>query len=105
MDDYLHQQLLLGRWRDSGLVALSRVPCGARNDISDVAGVTVGHATLAAGDIQTGVTAIVPPGDNLFTAPHRTTALRRSGVERFCQARRAGTGCRAGAVANTDFIK
>ncbi|MEN3258356.1 P1 family peptidase [Sodalis endosymbiont of Spalangia cameroni] len=71
MDDYLHQQLrlLLGRWRDSGLVALPRVPCGARNDISDVAGVTVGHATLAAGDIQTGVTAIVPPGDNLFTAP------------------------------------
>ncbi|CAK8737542.1 Beta-peptidyl aminopeptidase BapA [Sodalis praecaptivus] len=71
MDNYLHQQLrlLLGRWRDSGLVALPRVPCGARNDISDVVGVTVGHATLAAGDIQTGVTAIVPPGDNLFTAP------------------------------------
>lgn len=71
MDDYLYQQLrrLLGRWRDSGLVALPRMPCGARNDISDVAGVTVGHATLAAGDIQTGVTAIVPPGDNLFTAP------------------------------------
>lgn len=43
--------------------------CGARNDLSDMARVTVGHAMLAAGDIQTGVTAIVPPGDNLYASP------------------------------------
>ena len=37
---------------------------GERNKISDVPGVTVGHCTLADGDIQTGVTALLPhPGD------------------------------------------
>ena len=37
---------------------------GARNLITDVPGVTVGHVTLADGDVQTGVTAILPhPGD------------------------------------------
>ncbi|CAH0447506.1 hypothetical protein LMG10661_03573 [Ralstonia syzygii subsp. syzygii] len=34
------------------------LPAGARNSITDVAGVTVGHATLAGGSIQTGVTVV-----------------------------------------------
>lgn len=33
---------------------------GARNAITDVAGVTVGHCTLADGDLQTGVTVVRP---------------------------------------------
>ena len=40
---------------------------GPLNTITDVAGVTVGHHTLIAGDnIRTGVTAILPHGGNVF---------------------------------------
>jgi D-aminopeptidase len=51
------------RARDLGL-ACGSLPPGPRNSIADIPGVTVGHATLAHGDIRTGVTAIRPhPGD------------------------------------------
>jgi len=43
------------------------LPRGPRNLISDVAGVSVGHATLLEGTARTGVTAIKPHGGNLFT--------------------------------------
>ena len=39
---------------------------GARNAISDVPGVVVGHATLASGDVQTGATAIRFHGGDHF---------------------------------------
>ncbi|WP_431192856.1 P1 family peptidase [Tianweitania aestuarii] len=39
---------------------------GPRNAITDVAGVQVGHVTVQAGDINTGVTAIIPQPGNLF---------------------------------------
>ncbi|UEP24867.1 P1 family peptidase [Burkholderia ambifaria] len=40
------------------------LPAGPRGTIADVPGVTVGHATLDAGDVQTGVTVVKPhPGD------------------------------------------
>ena len=43
---------------------VGRLPHGPRNKISDVPGVTVGHCTLADGNVQTGVTALLPhPGD------------------------------------------
>ena len=42
---------------------------GVHNAITDVAGVRVGHATLALGDsVRTGVTAILPHGDNAYTS-------------------------------------
>ena len=41
---------------------VGHLPHGERNKISDVPGVTVGHCTLADGDIQTGVTALLPRG-------------------------------------------
>lgn len=57
----------------------SALPPGARNAISDVAGVTVGHHTLISGEgrpdpawrpgrgpYRTGVTVILPHGDNLY---------------------------------------
>ncbi|WP_426954767.1 P1 family peptidase [Muricoccus radiodurans] len=54
------------RARDLGL-GWGDGPTGARNTITDVPGVRVGHRTLiAGGDIRTGVTAILPHGDNLF---------------------------------------
>ncbi len=53
------------RVRELGVAPGVLVP-GKLNAITDVAGVQVGHATLDAGDVQTGVTAIVPHGGNLF---------------------------------------
>ncbi len=54
------------RARDVGL-ACGDLPTGPRNAISDVPGVTIGHCTLSDGDIQTGVTAIIPHPGNIFT--------------------------------------
>lgn len=42
------------------------LPRGPRNLITDVPGVRVGQVTLSRGDIQTGVTAILPAQGNLF---------------------------------------
>lgn len=39
---------------------------GPRHTITDVAGVTVGHCTLDAGEVQTGVTVVRPHGGDLF---------------------------------------
>ena len=54
------------RARDLGITPGPGNP-GARNAITDVAGVRVGHVTINTGErIRTGVTAIVPHGGNLF---------------------------------------
>ncbi len=45
---------------------IGALPSGPRDAISDVAGVTVGHHTLDAGDVQTGVTVLCPHPGNLF---------------------------------------
>lgn len=45
---------------------ISKYASGARNAITDVPGVKVGHVTLADGEIQTGVTAILPHDGNMF---------------------------------------
>ena len=68
---YQHSQLqtLLRRWCDERRIGMPRMPSGPLNSISDVTGVAVGHSTLATGAIQTGVTAICPSADNLFTQP------------------------------------
>jgi D-aminopeptidase len=48
---------------------LGRLAAGPRGSIADVAGVTVGHCTLAAGAIQTGVTVVRPHGRDLYREP------------------------------------
>src|SRR6266571_753025 len=54
------------RARDLGIV-VGVLPPGPLDAITDVTGVRVGHATIARGDsINTGVTAILPPGANVF---------------------------------------
>lgn len=54
------------RLRDLG-VTVGKLPTGARNAITDVARVLVGHCTLIAGEsIRTGVTAILPHAGNHF---------------------------------------
>ncbi|MDQ0484395.1 DmpA family aminopeptidase [Guptibacillus hwajinpoensis] len=53
------------RLRDYG-IEIGELEPGSRNAITDVEGVTVGHTTLSNGDIQTGVTAILPHQGNVF---------------------------------------
>ncbi len=54
------------RARDIGIIVGS-IPTGPLDAITDVVGVRVGHTTIARGDsINTGVTAILPHGGNLF---------------------------------------
>lgn len=51
--------------RDFGIIC-GTMPTGAKNAITDVPGVRVGHHTLRYGDINTGVTAILPHDGNLY---------------------------------------
>jgi D-aminopeptidase len=62
------------RVRDLSIV-VGELPTGTHNTITDVAGVRVGHATLVEGEgplrpgqgpVRTGVTVVLPHGDNLF---------------------------------------
>ncbi len=65
------------RARDHGIV-IGRVPPGAANAITDVAGVLVGHASPA--PEQTGVTVVVPRADAwLEPAPAGTAVLNGAG--------------------------
>ena len=56
--------------RDFGLIP-GILPTGAWNAITDVAGVAVGHRTIREDGVNTGVTAILPHGGNLFAAKSR----------------------------------
>lgn len=53
------------RIRDYG-ISIGRMTPGKLNSITDVEGVKVGHVTLNDGRINTGVTAILPHGGNIF---------------------------------------
>lgn len=60
--ELLHNQK---RIRDYG-VEIGYIKTGKLNAITDVAGVTVGHVTLSNGNMQTGVTAILPHAGDIF---------------------------------------
>ena len=45
---------------------IGRLEKGKLNLITDVKGIKIGHKTLANGNIQTGVTAIIPTENNIF---------------------------------------
>ena len=59
--------------RDFGL-SCGSMPAGALNAITDVAGVRIGHVTLRGGDINTGVTAVLPHGGDLFRSKVRAAS-------------------------------
>ncbi|MGH9262357.1 MAG: P1 family peptidase, partial [Acidimicrobiales bacterium] len=62
----LPSQAARPRARELGLT-IGVLPPGPLNAITDVAGVRVGHATVARGDsVNTGVTAVLPHGGNPF---------------------------------------
>lgn len=52
--------------RRTRLPRVGRLPAGPRDAITDVAGVCVGHHTRADGEVQTGVTVVLPRAGNLF---------------------------------------
>lgn len=56
------------RIRDIG-ITVGSLPTGKLNKITDVPGVTVGHATIDTDRQKTGVTVIIPAEGNLYTAP------------------------------------
>src|SRR5213593_3479871 len=59
------------RARDLGIAIGDGTP-GAKNAITDIPGVRVGHTTLIEGDsVRTGVTIVVPPETPLFAGCHR----------------------------------
>lgn len=53
------------RLRDYG-ISIGKMETGEKNAITDVAGVKVGHVTLVNGDINTGVTVVIPHIGNVF---------------------------------------
>jgi D-aminopeptidase len=54
---------------------IGELAAGPRDSIADVAGVTVGHCTLDAGPVQTGVTVVRPHGGDLFRDPLPAAAV------------------------------
>lgn len=56
----------MGLPEESGFDLHAKWPRGVRNLITDVPGVRVGHVTLKAGEVHTGVTAVLPHGGNCF---------------------------------------
>lgn len=53
------------RIRDAGVI-VGELPCGQRNKITDVPGVTVGHCTVDNENHHTGVTVVMPCRQNIF---------------------------------------
>lgn len=51
--------------REYGLIC-GTLPRGASNSISDVPGIKVGHFTIAEGELQTGLTVLLPHNGNMF---------------------------------------
>jgi D-aminopeptidase len=80
------------RIRDLGL-AVGRLPPGTHDGITDVAGVRVGHTTLISGEgplrpgqgpVRTGVTVVLPHGDNLFRHKVRAAVHTINGFGKVC---------------------
>lgn len=82
------------RFRELGL-SIGTLPTGKNNAITDVEGVLVGHHTLHEGDsIRTGVTAILPHANNLFTEKMTGAVHTINGFGKACgfeQVRELGT--------------
>lgn len=47
-------------------ITIGKIPTGKNNTITDVKGLKVGHITLSDKNVKTGVTAIIPHGENIF---------------------------------------
>jgi len=80
------------RMRDWGL-APGTLPPGPSNGITDIAGVRVGHTTLVSGDgalcpgqgpVRTGVTVVLPHGDDLFLQKVRAAVHTINGYGKAC---------------------
>jgi D-aminopeptidase len=71
------------RARELG-IRIGILATGKLNSITDVAGVRVGHRTLIQGDaVRTGVTAVLPHGDNLFQSKVPAAIYVANGFGKF----------------------
>ena len=69
---------------------------GTKNAITDVAGVSVGHATLNQGDaIRTGVTVIVPHQGNVFQDKVPGAVFVGNAFGKLCRSRRSTSSARS----------
>lgn len=84
--------MLRPRIRDLRL-SVGNLPTGTHNGITDVDGVRVGHTTLISGEgplrpgqgpIRTGVTVVLPHGDNLFHHKVRAAVHTINGFGKVC---------------------
>lgn len=79
--------------RDFGIAPGVMEP-GARDLISDVPGVTVGHRTIDRGGIKSGVTVVMPCPDNMFLSKLTAACFVQNGFGKSCglvQIRELGT--------------
>lgn len=60
------------------------LPKGPRNTITDVPGVTVGHSTIHDRDIHSGVTVIMPAGDDLYQNKLTASCHIHNGFGKTC---------------------
>lgn len=58
--------ILRSNYKIKKLINVGNIPSGEKNNICDVSGVKVGQVTLKNGNINTGITAIIPHKHNLF---------------------------------------
>lgn len=63
---------------------IGTLPTGAKNAITDVPGVTVGHTTIHNAQCHTGVTVILPAQDNLFTNKLTAASYVHNGFGKTC---------------------
>jgi D-aminopeptidase len=71
------------RIQDFG-VRIGTLPAGPLDKITDVPGVRVGHLTLNTALYKTGVTVIVPPGDNIFLQKPVAACFVHNGFGKTC---------------------
>ena len=67
----------MGLPADCGLELHGKWASGPRDLITDVPGVAVGHATIRQGDINTGVTAILPHGGSFSRSSILSCSTKR----------------------------
>ena len=65
-------------------VKIGTLPCGARNKITDVPGVSVGHSTIKSDIYRTGCTVIMPMENNIYTNKLVAASFVHNGYGKTC---------------------
>ena len=65
-------------------IKIGTLPCGARNKITDVPGVSVGHSTIKSDIYRTGCTVIMPMENNIYTNKLVAASFVHNGYGKTC---------------------